>query len=188
MEAKTELRRAIKERLSRLSENDRRIESQIIVRELEKAFPKDAKTFAVYMPYLDEPDISPLLTKLLDQKNVICMGKVDGNHMKMHQIESLEDIHRNPQTSIMEPKGHAPIDEATIDVAIVPGRAFTTTCERMGRGNGGYDIWISSQRKRSPHTLFIGVCFDCQLLQEIPMEAHDERMDMVITPSKIYRK
>lgn len=185
MEAKSELRRAIKERLSKMSENDRRVESKMIIREIEKLIPEDAKTFAVYSPYVDEPNITPLLTKWLEQKKVICMGKVDGNRMTMHQIASLDDVHKNPRTTILEPKESLPVDEATVDVAIVPGRAFTAQGDRMGRGNGGYDIWISAQRKRSPNTRFIGVCFDCQLVQSIPMEAHDERMDTVLTPSRV---
>lgn len=188
MEAKTELRRAIKERLGRLAENDRRVESQIIVRELRKLIPKDARIVAAYSPYLDEPDIAPLVTELLEQKNVICMGKVEGNRMVMHRIRSLADVRRNPVTNILEPRESAPVDESAVDIAIVPGRAFTENGERLGRGNGGYDRWISDQRKRQPETLMIGVCFGCQILQAIPMEPHDESVDVVLTATKLFRR
>lgn len=181
MEAKSELRRAIKERLSRMSENDRRVESQIIVRELAKRMPETPSVIAAYSPYLDEPDIRPLITKLLEQKNVICMGKVTGQRMVMHRIRALDDIGRNPVSTILEPTVNDPVDESKIALAIIPGRGFTRTGLRMGRGNGGYDRWIDEQSRKNPVMKTIGVCFDCQLLPELPTEPHDRPVDAVLT-------
>ncbi len=174
----------MKERLARLTQNDRRVESQVIIRELKKILI-DASVIAAYHAYADEPDLTLLLTELLEQKNVICMPKAGSHGMTMHSISSLEEMARNPVTNIPEPVDDAPIDEATIDVVLVPGRAFTRDGKRLGRGNGGYDLWISEQRKRNSRTRFIGVCFDCQIVQDIPMEAHDERVDRVIAPTKV---
>jgi 5-formyltetrahydrofolate cyclo-ligase len=187
MEAKIELRRAIKERLSKMSANDRRVESQVIVRELKKILPPGHITIAAFMPYLDEPDISPLLTELLEQKNVICMGKVEGNAMKMHRISALSDVHRNPVSNILEPKDHNHIDESEIGIAIIPGRAFTKEGLRMGRGNGGFDRWIEELKKKNPSARTIGVCFDCQIVTNLPTEPHDRPVDVVVTPTSLGR-
>ncbi len=181
MEAKAELRRAIKERLSRMSENDRRVESQIIVRELQKILPESPHTIGIYSPYLDEPDLTPMIAELLKQKNVVCLPKAATHSMSMHRIFSLQEIGRNPITNIIEPITDQPVNEATIQTVIVPGRAFARDGHRLGRGNGGYDRWIHDQRKRNPATRFIGVCFDCQMMQEMPVEGHDEKMDVVVT-------
>ncbi len=164
-----------------MSENDRRVESQILVRELRKKLTGSAGPVALYSPYLDEPDLRPLITEFLEQKNVICMPKVENNHLSMHRIKSLEDVARNSETNILEPIQSSPIDEATISSVIVPGRAFTRHGVRLGRGNGGYDRWICEQRKRNPTTKYIGVCFECQIMQEIPTETHDERLDEILT-------
>ncbi len=180
MEAKKELRQAMKERLARMSENDRRVESQIIVRELRKLLPTAPAMIAVYIPYLDEPDIRPLIAELLEQKNMICLPKAEPHRMTMHQIRSLDDIQKNPVTSIIEPARDAPVDEATIDLVLVPGRAFTNTGLRLGRGNGGYDRWMHEQHIRNPKTQYLGICFDCQIVQEMPTEEHDERVDRVL--------
>lgn len=180
MEAKTSLRLAIKERLARMSEAERRVESQVIVRTLDPLLT-GKKTIAVYMPYIDEPNIRPIILQLLKQKNVVCMPKVDGLRMSMHRIYSLEDVGRNPKTNIVEPTDPAPIDESSVDIVIVPGRAFTKEGQRLGRGNGGYDRWITQQKKRNTKTMYIGVCFECQLLTELPVEGHDERVNSVIT-------
>ena len=164
-----------------MSENDRRVESQILVRELRKKLTACTEVIALYSPYLDEPDLRPLITELLEQKNVICLPKVTGNHLSMHRIQSLEDIARSPLTNIPEPISDHPVDEAHISFVIIPGRAFTREGIRLGRGNGGYDRWITEQRKRNPVTKYIGVCFECQIVQDIPTEAHDEKVDCVMT-------
>lgn len=182
MEAKVQLRQSIKERLLQMSDNDRRVESNIIMRELRKILPKEPTVIAAFAPYLDEPNISLLITDLIEQKNVICMGKMENGRMTMHRIYSLDDVGRNPLTGIKEPMNDDPEDEESISLVLVPGRAFTIDGCRLGRGNGGYDRWISLQRKRNPATRFIGICFDRQIVQEIPMEEHDERVDIVIAP------
>jgi 5-formyltetrahydrofolate cyclo-ligase len=64
---------------------------------------------------------------------------------------------------------------------LVPGRAFTKAGGRLGRGGGTYDRWINAQRKKNPATRFIGVCFRCQIIKELPMEEHDEKVDEVVT-------
>jgi 5-formyltetrahydrofolate cyclo-ligase len=185
--SKSELRLAIRDRLKKMSDNDRRVESQVIVRELKKILTS-ARTVAVYMPYLDEPDIRPLITDLLAEKIVICLPKAAPHGMAMHRIQSLEEVQRNPITNIPEAIENAPLDEKTIDVVLVPGRAFTPGCERLGRGNGGYDRWISDQRKKNPRTQMIGLAFECQILQDITIEPHDEKLDAVLTSTKVYRR
>jgi 5-formyltetrahydrofolate cyclo-ligase len=117
----------------------------------------------------------------LEQKNVICLGKIEGQRMVMHRIRSLEEIGRNPVTNILEPQMTSPVDESKISIAIVPGRAFTRDGLRMGRGNGGYDRWISEQSIRAPGMKSVGICFNCQLVDTLPTEAHDKPVDSVIT-------
>lgn len=183
---KSGLRLAIRDRLGKLSARDREVESQIVVRELKKLLPSSPSTIAAYSAYSDEPDLTILITELLREKNVICLPKIEQNHLVMHRIRSVNEVHRHPVTNVPEPIDAFPIDESTIAIVIIPGRAFTTDGHRLGRGNGGYDHWIALQRKRNPATKYIGVCFECQIIQELPMETHDEKMDLVVTARKTY--
>ena len=63
------------------------------------------------------------------------------------------------------------------DLIVVPGVAFDSKGNRLGRGRGYYDRFLCQHLdvKR------IGICFDFQLVDEVPAEAFDIRMDEVIS-------
>lgn len=183
---KAAFRLAMKERLARMSENDRRVESQILIRETKKIIEEMQPTsIGIYIPFSDEPNIRPLIEWLLEEKKTVSMPHVEREKMHFVHIRSLADI-RTGELGTAAAKDPIRVDERAIDLVLVPGRAFTAQGHRMGRGSGGYDRWISEQRKLSTKTRIIGICFDCQLVSEMPVEDHDEMLDAVLTPSKKY--
>lgn len=64
------------------------------------------------------------------------------------------------------------------DVVVVPGLAFTASGHRLGQGGGWYDRYLTEIRD---DCLTIGVCFREQLLADVPVEAHDITVDVVVT-------
>jgi len=64
-------------------------------------------------------------------------------------------------------------------VIIVPGRAFTKDGQRIGRWSGYYDKLIAEYSLSQT----IGVCFDCQIFEELPEDTWDKRVDEVVFPS-----
>ena len=77
---------------------------------------------------------------------------------------------------ILEPTGNIFPSLENIDLVIVPGMAFNRQGDRLGRGKGYYDKIL----KEASAAWKIGVCFDFQLVEELPVEAHDVRMDCVM--------
>lgn len=69
-------------------------------------------------------------------------------------------------------------DPATVDVVLVPGLAFTPTGDRLGQGGGWYDRFLS---RRRPGTVTIGIGFREQLVDVLPSEPHDVRLDHIVT-------
>jgi 5-formyltetrahydrofolate cyclo-ligase len=63
----------------------------------------------------------------------------------------------------------------------VPGIAFDRQLNRLGRGKGYYDRLLANY----PSTPVIGLCFQFQLFNHIPVEAHDRKMNQVITDEEI---
>ncbi len=76
-----------------------------------------------------------------------------------------------------------PADEAIPvipDVLLIPGLAFSTNGERLGRGKGFYDKFLFDYRG-----IKVGVCFEVQLVAEMPTEAHDVNLDYIVTEERI---
>ncbi|MEO1059717.1 MAG: 5-formyltetrahydrofolate cyclo-ligase [Actinomycetota bacterium] len=64
------------------------------------------------------------------------------------------------------------------DAVIVPGIAFTSSGDRLGQGGGWYDRFLSEVRT---DCVTVGVCFFEQVVDDLPIEPHDVRVDVVVT-------
>ena len=67
-----------------------------------------------------------------------------------------------------------------IDCIIVPGAAFDRKGNRLGLGGGYYDRFL----KRVPNAKRIALAFDYQLIESVPAESHDTKMNIIITESE----
>lgn len=179
---KATLRQAIKERMLRLSDEDRLRESRTLCKEILKVLPKDSPlTIGAYFPLKDEADLRPLLDELLARGDALYLPLVENMKMTFRKVENLADLHVG-SFGILEPAMTAPLlDPKDLQVCLVPGRAFDRLGNRLGRGNGGYDLWMIEQRKANPKTLFLGIALECQVVHSIPMEPHDQRVDALVT-------
>ncbi|HEY7725556.1 MAG TPA: 5-formyltetrahydrofolate cyclo-ligase [Anaeromyxobacteraceae bacterium] len=83
----------------------------------------------------------------------------------------------------LEPPPAAPrVTLDVIDLALVPGVAFDGALRRLGRGGGHYDATLAALPARA---LRFGLAFDCQVVDEVPAEAHDLRVDLVVTETRL---
>lgn len=82
---------------------------------------------------------------------------------------------------ILQPRPDSP--EADPDLAFVPLLAFTARAERLGQGGGHYDRWLAA----NPHTPAIGLAWDCQLVDALPLESHDCKLHAVVTPTRLFK-
>lgn len=139
-----------------------------------------AQTVALFAPLPNEPDVEFLWNK---GSRDFCYPRVVGEHLEfvaVHMLEDLAPADWNPK--IREPKirDERIIAPADLDLILVPGLAFTADGRRLGHGGGYYDRLLTQRR---PHTAVLGVCFDFQLVADIPCEPHDLPVDVVITES-----
>lgn len=77
--------------------------------------------------------------------------------------------------NILEPQNEP--YNGDFDLIIVPGVAFDNKGNRLGRGKGYYDRFLCQY----PNVKRIGICFDFQLVDEVPTEPFDILMDEIIT-------
>lgn len=83
---------------------------------------------------------------------------------------------------LREPRPDAPtVELVAISIMIVPGLAFDRTGGRLGWGLGHYDATLagSPSARGIPH--LVGVGFECQLVDALPLEAHDIALDVIVT-------
>ena len=78
------------------------------------------------------------------------------------------------------------INHSIPDIIFVPMLGFDKNLNRIGYGKGYYDKTISKLRNLKK-IFVIGLAYDNQMLKSIPIENHDEKMDLIITDKKIYR-
>ena len=83
------------------------------------------------------------------------------------------------------PPLHMP--EIIPDVVIVPLVGFDANKNRLGYGGGYYDATIKHLRSIKPTILVVGVAYDLQKLDDIPVEPHDQKMDMIVTESGVVK-
>ena len=90
-------------------------------------------------------------------------------------IASMDDL-KEGMYGILEPSEGLPtVEFEEIDFAVVPALAFTPNGERLGQGGGYYDRFMARTG-----AFTCGVCYGCFVLNEVPTEEFDRRVDLVI--------
>lgn len=101
--------------------------------------------------------------------------------MVPREVRSVADVRRaSPGVWEPVPERTREVPVSELSVVLVPGVAFSRSGKRLGRGGGYYDRLL---RDVSPETRRIGVILDSFLVEEIPEEAHDQRVAELVTES-----
>lgn len=82
---------------------------------------------------------------------------------------------------IPEPTGTETAEITEKTVCFVPGISFTRQGNRLGQGGGYYDRFMQEY----PFVYCIGICYDFQLLETLPSEAHDRCVQAIITEKTV---
>lgn len=135
----------------------------------------NASVIALYMPMRGEVDVTPLLDT--PGKTILLPTvQVDGG-MEFSLYTGKEEMVRH-RYGMLEPQSTQWEPSSSIDLLLVPGVAFDATGGRMGYGAGFYDRYLTRVR---PDTIKLGVAYRAQLVDELPLSAHDVLMDQLIT-------
>ncbi len=143
----------------------------------------DKKNFLIYLPVNNEVDTKFIINKLTAQnKNLYCpyFSKTD-NVYYFTKFTNWKDLEKGP-FGIMQPKKYEGVDVQLIEVAIIPGLAFSKDGVRLGYGKGVFDKLLSSA-----NVLRIGLAYNFQVIGRLPKEKQDIVMDIVVTETKIYK-
>jgi 5-formyltetrahydrofolate cyclo-ligase len=181
---KSELRQKIRAALEKMSPAVRMAESIELCGRLEPQL-QSARTILFFAPLPDEPDVWPLLEKLLPTPKICALPAFDSTTQtySARRVQNLTTDLSVGNFGIREPATGCPeVALGDLDLILVPGVAFDLGGHRLGRGKGFYDRLLANARG-----VKCGVAFDQQVLQAVAAEEHDIRMNFILTPTRCLR-
>jgi 5-formyltetrahydrofolate cyclo-ligase len=179
-ELKNALRTMIRAQLEKISPAVRAVESIDLCERLKTQMPS-AHTILFFAPLPDELDVWPVLELSL-VLGVNCALPFFDAEKKTYGARQLHHLATEIVTGkfgVREPAAtcaEIPLDR--FDLVLVPGMAFDSSGNRLGRGKGFYDRLLAETSG-----VKCGVGYDFQLLEKIPAEPHDARVNFILTPT-----
>lgn len=173
---KSELRRIIRERKRHFVRKELdEMALAVIGRLLRHPRFVAAKTVVLYHSLPDEVNTHRLISELTD-KTLLLPRVMDGGEMEVCVCSGPDSLGEGA-FGIMEPCGPVFTEYDNIDLVVVPGMAFDRQGNRLGRGKGYYDRFLPRVKKAYK----IGLCFDFQIVGNVPTEPTDIPMDEIVS-------
>ena len=176
---KQELRKIMLDKRKRIN-NKEELSNIIINKIISLDIYKEANVIAIYNSLDNEVNTKDLINKSIINKKVL-LPKIVNNKIVFIKINK-DTNYTKSKIGVIEPIGNVYSDK--IDLIIVPGVSFDRKLNRLGFGKGYYDKFLSNNN----NIFKIGVCFDEQIINKLPTESHDIKMNLVITDKRVLKK
>ncbi|WP_372796029.1 5-formyltetrahydrofolate cyclo-ligase [Pontiella sp.] len=141
---------------------------------------QSSKTVALYKAIAGEVNLDPLFPLCWEQGKRTCMP-VFNRALRIYEMAEVtrDTPFRTAHYGIREPIEPSLLKMQEIDLIAVPGVAFDLSGNRLGRGGGYYDRMLAQFSGAAA-----GICFDFQVLESVPVSAHDIPMSHLVTETK----
>ncbi|MFW5783502.1 MAG: 5-formyltetrahydrofolate cyclo-ligase [Spirochaetota bacterium] len=192
--AKRRLRSTMGRSVKALSDDERSSRSALIRESLMALREwRDASIVLLYHAMPDEVDTHDLIIAALRGGKRVYLPRVAAGVMGFHHLTdeaALTRLARHPY-GMLEPDGSERAWDAvdTLEPLVVcPGRAFDLAGNRLGRGGAFYDRFLQQLRHGVVRAgTAIGICFDLQIVDAVPVTVRDEPVDAVVTERRVVR-
>lgn len=177
---KQRIRKKLKKKRDDLSrEQVRKCSENICAHILESDLFARARHIYAYIPLRNEVDIRPVIRRAWELGKQVAVPKVFKDEMSFFRMEDFHEL-KEGAFHVMEPGEDHPVcwEDALV---LVPGVAFDRQGNRMGFGKGYYDRYLA----RIPEAVTMGIAYEFQILEEIPVADHDRSMDWLATESEV---
>ncbi len=192
LEEKRKLRKEIKNICKTLNQTDITEMSKKVLENLKSTdIWKTADIIFAFLPLCDEVDTRLIIKEALAEGKRVAVPRIDGSDIFFHYITSLAEEEFSKHNYGM----HEPLQEAEIAeidglpnskiLILTPGMAFDSQCCRLGRGKSFYDRFFP---KCGQNCVKVGIAFNFQITEKVPLESHDVTLDFVITDKNIYNR
>ena len=158
------------------------LSSQVCARLAAEPIWKNARTILFFAPAPEEVGVWPLLESALAAGRTVALPRFSvatQSYVAARVRDLAADLTRG-KFNLREPSPScAELPPGLLDLILVPGVAFDVRGQRLGRGKGFYDRLLAEISG-----VKCGVAFDEQLVERIPDESHDARVDWIVTPTR----
>jgi 5-formyltetrahydrofolate cyclo-ligase len=187
-ESRHDLRKRILGARDRLSDNDRHEKSVSVMNNF-LGLPELQQwtTLFMYVNFRSEVETVELIRGLLRQQGMrVAVPLIDASAVSMIPL-LIEDPEKDLAPGYYnipepDPRKSLRLKAIEIDAAIIPGSVFDIHGGRLGYGGGYYDRFLV---KNAPQARRIGFAFELQLVDKVPLEPHDQPLDILITEKRI---
>ena len=155
--------------------NKKELSTKIVNKIINLGIYKKSRVVALYNSLPNEVDTSSLLN---DNDKVVLLPKISNNKIIFIEIND-STKYKKSNIGVLEPIGEEYL--GNIDLIIVPGVSFDKKGNRLGFGKGYYDRYLCNK-----DIFKIGICFEEQLLDNLPVDKFDIKMDVIITEKRVY--
>lgn len=176
LELKKNLRCDMKARRNALTDEEKKHAAANCLSKL-KELPEfmNADWIYAYIACRNELETADIISWCLSHGKQVAVPKVQGEIMHFYEITALSDCVPGA-FGILEPAGEEKDRITTPGFMLVPGLAFDKNGNRLGYGGGFYDKYLDTHK--GIQTAALG--YDFQLVEKIPVETHDKKMDYIV--------
>ncbi len=144
-----------------------------------------ARTVMVYVSFRSEVETGSFIADCLARGVTVAVPRTEVKAKRL-AIYRLSDPARDLKPGYCgipepDPAHTAPVDPATIEVVILPGSVFDWAGGRLGYGGGYYDRFLAGE---APQALRVGVAYTMQVVERVPVLAHDMRLHWLVTENE----
>lgn len=151
---------------------------------------RSADVILTYVNYQSEVITTALIKRALADRKLVFAPKVAGDDMDFYRIMGMSSL-KEGYRGILEPSGDEIFKEkisfenSKKTLIIMPGAVFDEKRHRIGYGKGFYDRYLMRMEELGITVHTMALCFECQVLQNIPYGIHDRKPDFVLTEKRL---
>ncbi len=181
---KKNLRAKVRKALATLSEDEKKNKSREITGYLlGTRFWEQSRAVFCFISMEEEVFTDTIIEAALKDRKTVAVPHMHYPEMDFHSITSMEENWDYHPYGIKEPRQEWPVinpaDYKEEEVLLVtPGLAFDRKGERLGRGRGFYDRFLTTYRGV---VIPVGICYHIQVIEEVPAAGYDCAVRMIVT-------
>ena len=145
-----------------------------------------ARVVMLYLPIPREVDTVPIALRAWQDAKTVVVPKVgwEQRHMIAVRCRSMDEEMVEDRYGLRTPAAGEPLPVDQIDLIVVPALAYDRHGNRLGRGGGFYDRFLSATQVKA---VTCGLTFHEQLIDQVPCDQNDYPVDILVTDREVVR-